>query len=86
MITVTFNGEALTLARGSSLADALTEAPTAALTGALATAQAGTQADTPVPLACATAVNGHFVPREARAVTLLQPGDAVTTFRAIVGG
>jgi sulfur carrier protein ThiS len=82
MITVTFNGEALTLARGSSLADALTGAPT----GALATAQAGTQADTPVPLACATAVNGHFVPREARAVTLLQPGDAVTTFRAIVGG
>lgn len=34
----------------------------------------------------ATAVNGSFVPREKRATTLLQPGDTVLTFQAIVGG
>ena len=34
----------------------------------------------------ATAVNGSFVPREQRATTLLQPGDTVLTFQAIVGG
>ncbi len=34
----------------------------------------------------ATAVNARFVPREARDVTSLQPGDEVITFEAIVGG
>ena len=34
----------------------------------------------------ATAVNGTFVPRDQRAGTLLQPGDTVLTFQAIVGG
>ncbi|MCU0762658.1 MAG: sulfur carrier protein ThiS [Hydrogenophaga sp.] len=34
----------------------------------------------------ATAVNGTFVPRDQRAATLLQPGDTVLTFQAIVGG
>lgn len=34
----------------------------------------------------ATAVNGEFVPRTQREVTVLQPGDTVLTFEAIVGG
>jgi sulfur carrier protein len=34
----------------------------------------------------ATAVNGRFVPRGARAATALAPGDAVLVFAAIVGG
>lgn len=34
----------------------------------------------------ATAVNGEFVPRIQRGVTVLQPGDTVLTFQAIVGG
>lgn len=34
----------------------------------------------------ATAVNGEFIPRAQRASTLLQPGDTVLTFQAIVGG
>ena len=34
----------------------------------------------------ATAVNGAFVPRTQRDVTVLQPGDTVLTFEAIVGG
>ncbi len=34
----------------------------------------------------ATAVNGQFVPRTQRDTTLLQPGDTVLTFQAIVGG
>ena len=34
----------------------------------------------------ATAVNGAFVPRTQREATVLQPGDTVLTFRAIVGG
>ncbi|MFC7436326.1 sulfur carrier protein ThiS [Hydrogenophaga bisanensis] len=34
----------------------------------------------------ATAVNGEFVPRTRRGVTVLQPGDTVLTFQAIVGG
>lgn len=38
------------------------------------------------PRHCATAVNGGFVPRAARALTALHDGDAVTTFQAIVGG
>jgi sulfur carrier protein len=36
--------------------------------------------------AVATALNGHFVPRDARPHTLLQPGDQLTVFQAIVGG
>lgn len=38
------------------------------------------------PQALATAVNGEFVPREARAQTLLNEGDAVFTFQPITGG
>jgi len=34
----------------------------------------------------ATAVNGEFVPRTQREITVLQPGDTVLTFEAIVGG
>ncbi|MCR5883763.1 sulfur carrier protein ThiS [Rhizobacter sp. J219] len=34
----------------------------------------------------ATALNGEFVPQAQRAHTLLQPGDQVTVFTAIVGG
>ena len=34
----------------------------------------------------ATAVNGELVPRTQRGVTVLQPGDTVLTFQAIVGG
>lgn len=38
------------------------------------------------PEAVATALNGEFVPRALRASTLLQPGDSLTLFAAIVGG
>lgn len=38
------------------------------------------------PQALATAVNGEFVPRAARASTPLRPGDAVFTFQPITGG
>ena len=38
------------------------------------------------PQALATAVNGDFVPRDARAQTLLNDGDAVFTFQPITGG
>lgn len=34
----------------------------------------------------ATALNGEFVPQARREHTLLQPGDQVTVFTAIVGG
>ena len=34
----------------------------------------------------ATAVNGSFVPRDQRTDTVLNPGDTVLTFQAIVGG
>lgn len=34
----------------------------------------------------ASAVNGEFVARDARAQTLLAEGDAVFTFQAITGG
>lgn len=38
------------------------------------------------PPSCTTAVNGEFVPRNARTEHALQPDDAVTCFQAIVGG
>ena len=38
------------------------------------------------PQALATAVNGEFVPREARAQVPLREGDAVFTFQPITGG
>jgi sulfur carrier protein len=40
----------------------------------------------PLPRALATAINGEFVPRDARAETLLREGDAVFTFQPITGG
>jgi sulfur carrier protein len=38
------------------------------------------------PQALATAVNGDFVPRAARATLQLKEGDAVFTFQPITGG
>ena len=38
------------------------------------------------PQALATAVNGDFVARDARADRTLQPGDQVFTFQPITGG
>ena len=38
------------------------------------------------PPSLATAVNGEFVAREARASCTLQDGDAVFTFQPITGG
>jgi sulfur carrier protein len=38
------------------------------------------------PQATATAVNGEFVAREARAERILRDGDAVFTFQPITGG
>ena len=38
------------------------------------------------PQALATAVNGEFVPRDARAQVQLNEGDAVFTFQPITGG
>jgi sulfur carrier protein len=38
------------------------------------------------PQALATAVNGEFVPRDARAQRPLREGDAVFTFQPITGG
>lgn len=38
------------------------------------------------PQALATAVNGEFVPRDARAAVRLKEGDAVFTFQPITGG
>jgi sulfur carrier protein len=38
------------------------------------------------PQALATAVNGEFVPRAARASVQLREGDAVFTFQPITGG
>ena len=38
------------------------------------------------PQALATAVNGDFVAREARANCVLRDGDAVFTFQPITGG
>ena len=43
------------------------------------------QLDSP-PQALATAVNGEFVPRDARADHRLNDGDAVFTFQPITGG
>jgi sulfur carrier protein len=38
------------------------------------------------PQTLATAVNGEFVPRSARATVHLREGDAVFTFQPITGG
>ena len=38
------------------------------------------------PASLATAVNGEFIPREARAQWQLREGDAVFTFQPITGG
>jgi sulfur carrier protein len=38
------------------------------------------------PASLATAVNGDFVPRGARATVQLRDGDAVFTFQPITGG
>jgi sulfur carrier protein len=38
------------------------------------------------PQSLATAINQHFVPRDARAPRILADGDAITTFQPITGG
>lgn len=38
------------------------------------------------PQSLATAINQHFVPRDARAARSLAHGDAITTFQPITGG
>ena len=38
------------------------------------------------PQSVATAVNGEFIARDARAQHLLRDGDAIMTFQAIEGG
>jgi sulfur carrier protein len=38
------------------------------------------------PQSLATAINQHFVPRDARAARILADGDAITTFQPITGG
>lgn len=50
------------------------------------TLQAWVDAQDAVPTALATAVNGTFVPRSARAQQLLSDGDVVLTFQPIQGG
>lgn len=40
----------------------------------------------PAPESVATALNGQFVPLSLREETLLQPGDQLLFFQAIVGG
>ena len=39
-----------------------------------------------LPDGVATALNGQFVARDRRSQTPLNPGDALTVFKAIVGG
>ena len=50
------------------------------------TLQEWVDAQDAVPTALATAVNGTFVPRSARAQHELHDGDAVLTFQPIQGG
>ncbi len=38
------------------------------------------------PQSLATAINQHFVPRDACAARILVHGDAITTFQPITGG
>ena len=38
------------------------------------------------PQSLATAINQHFVPRDARAARILMDGDSFTTFQPITGG
>ena len=38
------------------------------------------------PQSLATAINQHFVPRDARAARILMDGDSITTFQPITGG
>jgi sulfur carrier protein len=38
------------------------------------------------PQSLATAINQHFVPRDARTARILADGDAITTFQPITGG
>jgi sulfur carrier protein len=38
------------------------------------------------PQSLATAINQHFVPRDARAARILVDGDAIMTFQPITGG
>jgi sulfur carrier protein len=38
------------------------------------------------PQSLATAINQHFVPRDARAARILADGDAITVFQPITGG
>jgi sulfur carrier protein len=70
-IAITLNGTPCSVSAGTPLAELLRQHPD---TAALA------------PEAIASAVNGAFVARARREQQLLQAGDAVTVFQAIVGG
>lgn len=70
-LTVFTDHGPLTLPAGSTLADAVERL------------FAGTDR---APATVATAVNGSFVPREARAGHVLTDGDAVLCFSPITGG
>jgi sulfur carrier protein len=63
----------------------LLKAP-ATLADAVAALNAGQQASDADARALATAVNGQFVPRDARHAHLLQEGDQVLCFSPITGG
>ena len=74
LVTIRIDQGPLSLVQGSTLAEAL---------GILLAAHGvqGKPADS-----VATAVNGQFVPRNARATHLLHDGDAVLCFSPITGG
>ena len=50
------------------------------------TLQAWVEAQGLAPQAIATALNGHFVRRDARAAQRLNEGDVILTFQPIEGG
>lgn len=81
-ITVHTDQGPLALPAGSHLADAV-----AALLARSDARLPGTPDTTPTPAtAVATAVNGQFVARHARAAHALQDGDTVLCFSPITGG
>lgn len=71
LVTIRTDQGPLSLVQGSTLAEALD----------ILLAAQGQPADS-----VATAVNGQFVPRHARATHLLHDGDAVLCFSPITGG
>jgi sulfur carrier protein len=76
LITVHTDAGPLQLPAPATLADAV---------AALIAKRSAGEAETHIR-ALATAVNGHFVPRDARQTHLLQEGDQVLCFSPITGG